>query len=54
MRRLTFSVFVDGELVAKFYYQTDAEIFAERLLEITTNKRIIVETKDRLIVRAGA
>lgn len=53
MRKLTFSVFADGELLAKFYLQTDAEIFAERLLEIT-NKRIVIETKDRLIVRTGA
>lgn len=54
MRKLTFSVLADGELLAKFYLQTDAEIFVERLLEITTNKRIVIETKDRLIVRAGA
>ncbi len=53
MRKLTFSVYTEGDLVAKFYLASDAEIFAVALNEIT-DKKVIVETKDRIIFKVGA
>ena len=44
MKALKIAVKLDGEIIAKFWLESDAENFAEMLSEMT-GKKVIIETK---------
>lgn len=53
MKKLNISVKVDEQVVAKFYLESDAQLFAETI-HVITGKRVVVETKDVYLAIYGA
>lgn len=50
---MKYQVLVSGEAIAKFALQSDAELFADTLRDVT-GKTVTVETTKAIIYKAGA